>query len=251
MSKIEVAYPVSPGTVDTPLDPRTRIASLADVGSIELPFIGMIFYSLVEEKSYIVKSLQPAMVGPVEVEKMLVGEYEPVGQGNDREHRFSHADIDVANRTYTISGTAHVFGVIDETGRQYPFALDEVTYGEDSTTVSLAAIMTYRNLVILPGEWQLVFTGGTSGKDGRNFEPDAKGLFADRTQYNNEAKGFSFLDFEAGIMYFKKSGTSGDWTDGFPVRGQKGDEGKSGGVTVVKSVNEPENPINGMIWIQE
>lgn len=247
-SHIELSNGLIIGKTNTPLDVRTRIESLAGVGDIENPFVGLIFYSLAEERHFKVKSLKPKQIGALEVPDAAIDEYELIASGNEREHRFTHADIDSLNRTYTISGTSHIFGVIDESGRQYPFALDEVTYDSDSTTVSLAAVMTYRNLAVLPGEWQLVFSGGTSGKDGKNFEPDAKGLSADRSQHDHEAKGFSFLDFEAGIMYFKKSSADGDWTDGFPIRAEKGD---AGNINVVISSDEPENPADGLIWIQE
>ena len=41
---IEVAGSLIPGTVNTPLDQRTRVADLSDVSLIENPFIGMKFY---------------------------------------------------------------------------------------------------------------------------------------------------------------------------------------------------------------
>lgn len=43
-STIELAKPLSVGTADTPLDVRTRIASLADLEMIELPYAGMLFF---------------------------------------------------------------------------------------------------------------------------------------------------------------------------------------------------------------
>ena len=69
---------------------------------------------------------------------------------------------------------------------------------------------------------------GVKGDVGSSFDADAKDLFANRSLYNIQPKGFSFLAIDTGNLYFKLSATSGDWSPGF-VYG-KGDTGAAGAV---------------------
>ena len=73
---------------------------------------------------------------------------------------------------------------------------------------------------------------GPKGENGQNFKPDYVGGASDRATYDDYTKNTSFLDAENGLLYFKKSNASGDWTDGFPFgkgpRGEPGEQGKDG-----------------------
>lgn len=67
------------------------------------------------------------------------------------------------------------------------------------------------------------------GAVGRGFDPDAIGLFAQRSAHDGEAAGYSYLAIDgngAGIttacLFFKKSATSGDWSDATPLGGMTG-----------------------------
>ena len=60
---IEVANSLIVGQTNTPLDARTRIATLADTATVANPFVGMRVYVLDEAKSYIVKSLKDKLIG--------------------------------------------------------------------------------------------------------------------------------------------------------------------------------------------
>ncbi len=172
----------------------------------------------------------------------------------------------------TISETKRVFAVIDDAGHQYPFGIDEIIYLEDATLINLSNIMAYRNLTAISGEWKIIFASGIIGRDGRNYAPDAQGTPAEKSNFDNELKGFAFLDYINGIMYYKQSDAHADWADGFdmqgPVgppglkgdKGDKGDEGEQGSagptgprgdMNVVLSATEPVNPQNGMIWIED
>lgn len=73
---IEVAGSLTVGTVDTPLDLRTRVNTLSDVLQIENPFVGMKFYCLETGKSYTVKSLKEKLIGSFTVQDALINEYE-------------------------------------------------------------------------------------------------------------------------------------------------------------------------------
>ena len=72
---IEVAGSLIPGTVNTPLDQRTRVNALSEVSQIENPFVGMKFYCLATGKTYTVKSLKAKLIGSFTVQDAMVDEY--------------------------------------------------------------------------------------------------------------------------------------------------------------------------------
>lgn len=82
MSTIQVGGQLQPGTVDTPLDVRSRVATLADVANIPVPYVGMPFYVKATGKLYVVKSLKSKQIGPVVTENAAIDEYEQVGSGS-------------------------------------------------------------------------------------------------------------------------------------------------------------------------
>ena len=51
-----------PSSKDTPLDARSRIDTIADVETIELPYVGMLFYVKDEHKFYVVNSLKSKVI---------------------------------------------------------------------------------------------------------------------------------------------------------------------------------------------
>ena len=77
---------------------------------------------------------------------------------------------------------------------------------------------------------------GAQGERGAAFKVDATGLLDDRSQYDAEAKDFSYLATDNGNVYIKQSDTSGDWSDPIPFKGDKGDPGKDG-YTPIKGVD--------------
>lgn len=66
------------------------------------------------------------------------------------------------------------------------------------------------------------------GDKGDNFTVSATGLLSERSQYDAEEKGFSFLATDDGNLYIKNSDTSGDWSGPIPFQGPKGDDGPDG-----------------------
>lgn len=82
MSTIQVGGQLQPGTVDTPLDARSRVDSLDDIANIPLPFVGMQFYVKATGKLYVVKSLKSRQIGPVVTENAAIDEYKEVGTGD-------------------------------------------------------------------------------------------------------------------------------------------------------------------------
>jgi microcystin-dependent protein len=70
---------------------------------------------------------------------------------------------------------------------------------------------------------------GIQGPTGNSYSPSATGLTSERATHNAQAKGFSFLDIQTGLIYFKLSATSGDWSSGFEFqRGPQGIQGIQG-----------------------
>ena len=67
---------LKPSKKNTPGDIRTRIETIADVEAIPLPFVGMMFYVIDEDKFYVVKSLKSKMVGAIEMTEMIVDHFE-------------------------------------------------------------------------------------------------------------------------------------------------------------------------------
>ena len=76
--KVIVSGSMIPSSSNLPLDLRTRINTISEVSSIELPFVGMIFYVLDEEKFYVVKSLKNSFAGSIELKNTVVDEFEPL-----------------------------------------------------------------------------------------------------------------------------------------------------------------------------
>ncbi len=73
---------------------------------------------------------------------------------------------------------------------------------------------------------------GPTGPSGADFQPDAVGLFANRSTYNTQSTGFSYLATDQEQLYFKLSATSGDWSNGITFgvgpQGPAGPQGPTG-----------------------
>ena len=84
---------------------------------------------------------------------------------------------------------------------------------------------------------------GIKGDKGDPFTVNAIGNFADRSTYDAQPLGFSFLALDTGTLYFKLSNTSGDWSDGVPFG--KGDTGDTG-VSVTSIVFTSTTDVSGL-----
>ncbi len=76
--KIVVGGSLIPSGKNQPLDIRARISTISKVETIEVPFIGLIFYVEDEDKFYVVKSLKAKKVASISMPDMLVDEYAPL-----------------------------------------------------------------------------------------------------------------------------------------------------------------------------
>ena len=70
-----------PSSKDTPIDARSRINTIADIETIELPYVGMMFYVKDEHKFYVVNSLKAKNINGIEVEGMLIDKYAEIAMG--------------------------------------------------------------------------------------------------------------------------------------------------------------------------
>ena len=73
---IQVAHPLIPATVNTPLDARTVVSTLADILTIELPYVGMRVYCIATGKEYRILTLKAKAIGPLTVQDAAVDTYE-------------------------------------------------------------------------------------------------------------------------------------------------------------------------------
>ena len=84
------------------------------------------------------------------------------------------------------------------------------------------------------GTWSSWITvqKGEQGEPGENFSVDATGLISERSQYDDEAAGFSFLATDEGNLYIKNSAASGDWSDAISFQGPAGEAGPANVLTI-------------------
>ncbi|MDT8337588.1 MAG: hypothetical protein RQ763_00170, partial [Sulfurimonas sp.] len=67
------------------------------------------------------------------------------------------------------------------------------------------------------------------GDKGDNFTVNAVGLLSQKSLYDLQTTGFSFLALDEALIYFKLSATEADWSLGSPFgKGDKGDTGATG-----------------------
>ncbi len=85
MSNIATAGSLIPNATNTPLDARTRIAALANISDIEVPYIGMHFYVTGTGVEYIVKTLKSKTIGGLVTADAQVDTYEAIPDAGDIE----------------------------------------------------------------------------------------------------------------------------------------------------------------------
>jgi hypothetical protein len=79
------------------------------------------------------------------------------------------------------------------------------------------------------GPQGIVGPQGLQGIIGPSFNPNAFGTGSDRAAYDGSPKGFAYLSLDAGLMYWKLSNTSGDWSAGVAFgQGSQGVQGPQG-----------------------
>lgn len=87
----------------------------------------------------------------------------------------------------------------------------------------------------LTGDQGVPGPAGPAGPAGTNADPDAVGVFSQRSLYNAQPQGFIFLSTNGdgatntdASLYIKNSNTNGDWSARIPFQGPKGATGPAG-----------------------
>ena len=107
-------------------------------------------------------------------------------------------------------------------------ALLQADDGKLKAAVVTLATLSTEVLNLMTGTDVLTIEG-PMGPVGPSFSADYKGLESERATFAGQPKGFSFLAIDTGLLYFKESATSGDWSSAYPFgKGEKGDQGAPG-----------------------
>ena len=72
-----------PSAVNTPLDARARVATLADVANMQNPELGGIFYCIETGRHYKITALKSKTIGAIDVENAAVDTYEALPDAAD------------------------------------------------------------------------------------------------------------------------------------------------------------------------
>ena len=92
---------------------------------------------------------------------------------------------------------------------------------------------------------------GLKGDRGDAFTVDAVGVFADRSLYDAQPDGYSFVATDLGELYFRIGATAGVWSVGVPFgKGDTGDAGESINLQVEPAGNviQWQYPSEGVVW---
>ena len=92
---------------------------------------------------------------------------------------------------------------------------------------------------------------GDKGEKGDAFVVNAVGVFADRSLYDAQPDGFSFMATDLGLLYFRLGATAGVWSAGVPFgKGDTGDAGESINMRVepVGNIIQWQYPSEGAVW---
>lgn len=116
--KIVVGGSLIPSGKNQPLDIRARIATISKVDTIEIPFVGLIFYVEDEEKFYVVKSLKAKKVAAITMPDMLVDEYEPLINPDLATYEYVNQQIEQIQLTPGQQGPQGEQGLPGEKGEQ-------------------------------------------------------------------------------------------------------------------------------------
>ena len=98
-----------------------------------------------------------------------------------------------------------------------------ITAQASTLTAGSAATASYNSI---DGKLTFGIPAGSKGDKGDSFTVNTIGTTAQKTLYDAQPLGFSFLDITTSLIYFKKSNTNADWSIGVPFG--KGDDGEPG-----------------------
>ena len=154
-----------PSAVNTPLDARTRVETLADVANMQNPALGGIFYCIETGKHYKITGLTSKTIGPLPVENAAVESYEElvaaVAQGT--------AEItEVTDNIATLSGTNVPVGLRTSSGAYYPVEKGTVVIDllNGQIKLDVSPYLAYDNAASFTGPWTVYYAAGSKGEKG-------------------------------------------------------------------------------------
>lgn len=123
MATVKTAGGLIPGTVDTPLDARSRVSAEAEIMNIENPVLGALVFCSGNGKYYKITALKSKQIGPLTVENAAVAEYEELQSGGFGENNVALTEQAQVSGFYNVAG-----------GTPYRIT----GYGADNRTLTLA-----------------------------------------------------------------------------------------------------------------
>ena len=124
--------------------------------------------------------------------------------------------------TFKNSAEASAVTATDKANEIKALGIDQTLTGSAGTNASVI----YNSL---QNKFTFVIPRGDKGDRGEAFQVNAIGTSGQRSNYDNQNEGFSFLDSTNSSIYFKLSNTAGDWSAGSPFgKGDQGDQGVQG-----------------------
>ena len=142
---LQVAQSLIPGTTNTPLDARSVVSTLADILTIELPYVGMRVYCIATGKEYRILTLKAKTIGPLSVENAAVDTYEEIASGATTGAATLIPITPLTGNSVTVSP-----------GNAYTWTVDgsytlNITGGEEGKTGDALLDITINNGSVTPG----------------------------------------------------------------------------------------------------
>ena len=264
--QIKVAGSLVPGTVNTPLDGRSRVATLAELENLQNPYLGQLVYCLANGKYYVITALMSRIIGAREVKDAAVAAWQELATGDgggssistlqlvkpaDGVHliiKLAGADGTLANASTLIDTAANA----DDRSKVRGF-LASGTDGIFTDCPAEGFGLAYDGAAIsvnLAGISGTIFYAW-SGDDGSLSDyrgmifPCAGGGGGDAVMTGNSTGSNSGSDSGSDSGVVPVIGDNGNWW----INGN--DTGKKAtgtGSNVVLSVSPPAEPYDGMIW---
>lgn len=230
---IEVANSLSLGQTNTPLDARTRIATLADTATVANPFVGMRVYVLDEAKSYIVKSLKDKLIGAYTVPDAQIDTVEPLT-----------AEL---NLPMLFALPSKLEG---DPALHFAIEFHETDDYSGTAVYSIDTAVSQTGVKVFDGTAWVAFPAGGAGTI----------FYGNQIKIEyNEAMGGAPKNVRYKLYLKDDDPTAQPWKyTAYPAvggadggGGVDGVDGVDGNINAIVSATPPENPGNGTIWIQE
>lgn len=139
---------------------------------------------------------------------------------------FNYSKIEISNAVISINQSVDSASASALLATQKSNEIKNLTAQSQTLT---AGSQAYASFNPADGKLTIGIPAGLKGDKGDSFIINSSGTTAQRALYNNQMKGWSFLDLETSIIYFKVSDASADWSLGVPFgKGDPGPEGDDG-----------------------